>query len=54
MPAGVDAPYPGREAHRLRQIASAFFYLASPDAAFLTGQVLVIDGGRIGGATAAE
>ncbi|GAA1503587.1 SDR family NAD(P)-dependent oxidoreductase [Sphaerisporangium rubeum] len=33
------------------EIADAFFYLASPEARFLTGQELVIDGGETAGAT---
>ena len=33
------------------EIASAFFYLASDEASFLTGQELVLDGGEIAGAT---
>jgi 3-oxoacyl-[acyl-carrier protein] reductase len=33
------------------EIAAAFFYLASDDAAFITGQELVIDGGETAGAT---
>ncbi|WP_214106908.1 SDR family NAD(P)-dependent oxidoreductase [Acrocarpospora catenulata] len=33
------------------EIAAAFFYLASDDAAFMTGQELVIDGGETAGAT---
>jgi 3-oxoacyl-[acyl-carrier protein] reductase len=33
------------------EIADAFFYLASPEARFITGQELVIDGGEVAGAT---
>ncbi|MEV4836200.1 SDR family oxidoreductase [Nonomuraea sp. NPDC049486] len=33
------------------EIGAAFHYLASPAAAFLTGQELVVDGGEIAGAT---
>lgn len=33
------------------EIAEAFFYLASPQASFLTGQELIIDGGEVAGAT---
>lgn len=33
------------------EIAEAFFYLASPQARFITGQELVIDGGEVAGAT---
>lgn len=33
------------------EIADAFFYLASPQARFITGQELVIDGGEVAGAT---
>jgi NAD(P)-dependent dehydrogenase (short-subunit alcohol dehydrogenase family) len=33
------------------EIAAAFFYLASEEAAFITGQELVIDGGETAGAT---
>nr|BFE70475.1 hypothetical protein GCM10020092_037760 [Actinoplanes digitatis] len=36
------------------EIAAAFFYLASPEARFLTGQEIVIDGGEIAGATTSE
>lgn len=35
-----------------REIASAFHYLASDDAAFITGQQLVVDGGELAGGTA--
>lgn len=35
------------------EIAEAFYYLASPQAAFFTGQELVIDGGETAGATTA-
>ncbi|WIX92946.1 SDR family oxidoreductase [Amycolatopsis sp. DG1A-15b] len=33
------------------EIANAFFYLASPDAAFITGHEVVVDGGETAGAT---
>jgi NAD(P)-dependent dehydrogenase (short-subunit alcohol dehydrogenase family) len=36
------------------EIADAFFYLASDQARFFTGQELVIDGGEIAGATTAD
>lgn len=36
------------------EIADAFYYLASPEASFLTGQELVIDGGETAGATTSD
>jgi NAD(P)-dependent dehydrogenase (short-subunit alcohol dehydrogenase family) len=36
------------------EIAAAFFYLASPDAGFVTGQELVVDGGETAGATTSD
>lgn len=54
MLADVNARIPAGRHADPAEIASAFFYLASPDAAFLTGQELVIDGGETAGATTAE
>ncbi len=36
------------------EIAAAFYYLASPEARFITGQELVIDGGEIAGSTTTD
>ncbi|MGW1178526.1 SDR family NAD(P)-dependent oxidoreductase [Kitasatospora sp. NPDC002543] len=36
------------------EIAAAFHYLASPEARFLTGQELVVDGGETAGATTSD
>lgn len=54
MLAAVNSRIPaGRHAGPC-EIAAAFHYLASPEAAFLTGQELVIDGGEIAGSTTSD
>jgi 3-oxoacyl-[acyl-carrier protein] reductase len=44
---------PSRRHAAPSEIADAFYFLASPQAAFFTGQELVIDGGETAGATTA-
>jgi 3-oxoacyl-[acyl-carrier protein] reductase len=44
--ARTAASIPVRRAGRPEDIAHAYLYLASDEAAFVTGQVLVVDGGR--------
>lgn len=41
----------GRHANP-EEIAAAFFYLASPEAGYITGQQLIMDGGELAGGTA--
>jgi NAD(P)-dependent dehydrogenase (short-subunit alcohol dehydrogenase family) len=53
MLAEVDANIPAGRHAAPAEIAEAFHYLASPQASFLTGQQLVIDGGETAGATTA-
>lgn len=53
MLAEVNARIPARRHAAPEEIADAFFYLASDEARFLTGQELVIDGGETAGATTA-
>jgi len=54
MLADVNARIPAGRHAAPAEIADAFFYLASPEARFLTGQELVIDGGEIAGATTSD
>lgn len=54
MLADVNARIPAGRHADPAEIAEAFFYLASPEARFLTGQELVIDGGEIAGATTTD
>ncbi len=54
MLAEVNARIPARRHAQPSEIAAAFHYLASPEAAFLTGQELVIDGGEIAGSTTSD
>ncbi|MEU6221498.1 SDR family oxidoreductase [Streptomyces sp. NPDC047022] len=54
MLADVNARIPAGRHADPAEIAAAFHYLASPEAGFLTGQELVIDGGETAGATTAE
>ncbi|WP_369237462.1 SDR family NAD(P)-dependent oxidoreductase [Streptomyces sp. R21] len=49
----VNERIPARRHATPREIAAAFHYLASPEAAFVTGQELVVDGGETAGATTA-
>ncbi|MGL4173052.1 MAG: SDR family NAD(P)-dependent oxidoreductase [Actinomycetota bacterium] len=51
MLAETNAQIPAGRHADPAEIASAFWYLASADASFLTGQELVIDGGETAGAT---
>ncbi|MEU0028931.1 SDR family oxidoreductase [Streptomyces sp. NPDC006335] len=53
MLAEVNERIPARRHATPREIAAAFHYLASPEAAFVTGQELVVDGGETAGATTA-
>ncbi|MFC1400715.1 MULTISPECIES: SDR family NAD(P)-dependent oxidoreductase [Streptacidiphilus] len=54
MLAAVNERIPAGRHARPAEIAAAFFYLASAEAAFLTGQELVIDGGEIAGSTTSD
>lgn len=54
MLADVNARIPAGRHADPAEIAAAFHYLASPEAGFLTGQELVIDGGETAGATTAD
>lgn len=49
----VNAKIPAGRHAKPEEVASAFHYLASEDASFLTGQELVIDGAETAGATTA-
>jgi NAD(P)-dependent dehydrogenase (short-subunit alcohol dehydrogenase family) len=51
MLADTNARIPAGRHADPAEIAAAFFYLASEEAAFITGQELVIDGGETAGAT---
>jgi len=51
MLADVNMRIPAGRHAAPTEIADAFFYLASPEARFVTGQELVIDGGETAGAT---
>jgi 3-oxoacyl-[acyl-carrier protein] reductase len=51
MISAVNARIPAGRHAQPEEIAAAFFYLASPDARFFTGQEIVIDGGEIAGST---
>jgi NAD(P)-dependent dehydrogenase (short-subunit alcohol dehydrogenase family) len=53
MLAEVNARIPSGRHAAPEEIAGAFFYLASEEAGFFTGQELVIDGGETAGATTA-
>ncbi|RAG83174.1 SDR family NAD(P)-dependent oxidoreductase [Streptacidiphilus pinicola] len=54
MLAEVNARIPAGRHALPSEIAAAFHYLASPEAAFLTGQELVLDGGEIAGSTTSD
>jgi 3-oxoacyl-[acyl-carrier protein] reductase len=47
----VNSRIPAGRHAQPEEIANAFFYLASPEASFITGQEIVIDGGEIAGST---
>ena len=48
----VNAKIPAGRHAQPAEIASAFYFLASAEAAFITGQQLVVDGGELAGGTA--
>ncbi|MFD0690744.1 SDR family NAD(P)-dependent oxidoreductase [Actinomadura fibrosa] len=50
----VSARIPAGRHAAPEEIAEAFFYLASPEARYVTGQELVIDGGEIAGGTTSD
>lgn len=52
MLAEVNARIPAGRHADPSEIADAFFFLASPQARYLTGQQLVVDGGELAGGTA--
>ncbi|WP_377267907.1 SDR family NAD(P)-dependent oxidoreductase [Peterkaempfera sp. SMS 1(5)a] len=54
MLAAVNARIPAGRHAQPEEIAAAYFYLASAEAAFMTGQELVIDGGEIAGSTTSD
>ena len=54
MLAEVNARIPAGRHADPAEIAAAFHYLASPEAGFMTGQELVIDGGEITGSTTSD
>ncbi|GAB3119609.1 SDR family NAD(P)-dependent oxidoreductase [Glaciibacter psychrotolerans] len=50
----VNAKIPSGRHAEPAEIASAFYFLASAEAAFITGQQLVVDGGELAGGTASS
>jgi 3-oxoacyl-[acyl-carrier protein] reductase len=54
MLAEVNSRIPAGRHAEPAEIAEAFFYLASPQASFITGQQLIIDGGELAGGTASD
>ncbi|MER7566845.1 SDR family NAD(P)-dependent oxidoreductase [Streptomyces sp. NPDC048523] len=52
MLAEVNAKVPANRHADPAEVASAFFYLASDEARFITGQQLIVDGGELAGGTA--
>lgn len=52
MFAEVNARIPANRHADPSEVASAFFYLASDEARFITGQQLIVDGGELAGGTA--
>jgi 3-oxoacyl-[acyl-carrier protein] reductase len=54
MLAEVEARIPAGRHAAPEEVAEAFHYLASPQARFVTGQELVIDGGEIAGSTTTD
>ncbi len=45
----VDRYIPLNRPGQVEEVAPAFLFLASPDSSFMTGQVLVLDGGQLAG-----
>jgi NAD(P)-dependent dehydrogenase (short-subunit alcohol dehydrogenase family) len=54
MIAAVNAKIPLRRHGRPEEVASLFAFLASDEAAYLTGQVYIIDGGEVAGGLASR
>ena len=54
MLAQVNRRIPAGRHAEPAEIAQAFFFLASPEASFITGQQIVIDGGELAGGTASS
>ncbi|MFH0516154.1 SDR family NAD(P)-dependent oxidoreductase [Streptomyces sp. M41] len=52
MFAEVNAKIPANRHADPAEVAAAFFFLASDDARFITGQQLIVDGGELAGGTA--
>jgi 3-oxoacyl-[acyl-carrier protein] reductase len=50
----VNSRIPAGRHAQPEEIAAAFFYLASPEARFITGQEIIIDGGEIAGSTTSD
>ena len=50
----VNAKIPSGRHADPSEIASAFYFLASAEAAFITGQQLIVDGGELAGGTASS
>lgn len=45
----VDRYIPLNRTGRVEEVAPAFLFLAGPDSSFMTGQVLILDGGQLAG-----
>lgn len=54
MLAEVDSRLPMKRHAMPEEIANAFYFLASSDASYITGQQLVVDGGEVAGGTASD